>query len=197
MSDKILVLVTGGNQGLGYYAIQQLSATNKYHILMGSRDLAKADKAIKELTDDKSANANPSNVEAIQIEMSSDESIYAAAKQVEEKYGRLDILMPNAGIVSSHIFSSINQHGPANMNIHRHTPTAPSANNTPKSSTQISSAPPSPSRLSSPSSRNPPCLVANASPSPPPVWHPSNTPRIALGITLRLTIQSTGRRRRL
>jgi NAD(P)-dependent dehydrogenase (short-subunit alcohol dehydrogenase family) len=99
MSDKILVLVTGGNQGLGYYAIQQLSATNKYHILMGSRDLSKAEKAIASLTDDKSANANPSNVEAIQIEMSSDESINAAAKQVEEKYGRLDILMPNAGIV--------------------------------------------------------------------------------------------------
>lgn len=99
MTDKTLVLVTGGNQGLGYYAIQQLSSTNKYHILMGSRNLSKAEQAIKTLTDDKSANANPSNVEAIQIEMSSDESIHAAAKTVEEKYGRLDILIPNAGIV--------------------------------------------------------------------------------------------------
>jgi NAD(P)-dependent dehydrogenase (short-subunit alcohol dehydrogenase family) len=89
MSDKLLVLITGANQGLGYYAAQQMSATGKYHILMGSRDLAKVEKAIETITDDKSANANPSNVEPIQIDMSSDESIEAAAKKVEEKYGHL------------------------------------------------------------------------------------------------------------
>lgn len=98
MTDKTLVLVTGGNQGLGYYAIQQLSAAGKYHILMGSRDPNKAKAAIQTLTDDASAKANPSNVEPIQIDVLSDESIEAAAKTVEEKYGRLDILMVNAGI---------------------------------------------------------------------------------------------------
>jgi NAD(P)-dependent dehydrogenase (short-subunit alcohol dehydrogenase family) len=98
MTDKTLVLVTGGNQGLGYYAIQQLSATGKYHILMGSRDFDKAKAAIKTLTDDASAKANPANVEPIQINVQSDESIEAAAKTVEQKYGRLDILMVNAGI---------------------------------------------------------------------------------------------------
>ena len=98
MASKILVLTTGGNQGLGYYAIQQLSATGKYHILMGSRDIKKAEAAIKTLTDDASAKANPDNVEPIQIDVGSDESIEAAAKTVEQKYGYLDILMVNAGI---------------------------------------------------------------------------------------------------
>jgi NAD(P)-dependent dehydrogenase (short-subunit alcohol dehydrogenase family) len=87
MSNKTLVLVTGGNQGLGYYAIQQMSAMDKYHILMGSRDLSKAEKAIQILTDDKSAKAIPANVEPIEIDMSSDESIAKAAKTVEQKYG--------------------------------------------------------------------------------------------------------------
>lgn len=93
MTDKTLILTTGGNQGLGYYAIQQLSATNKYHILMGSRDINKAKAAIKTLTDDASAKANPDNVEPIQIDVQSDESILEAAKTVEQKYGHLDILM--------------------------------------------------------------------------------------------------------
>ncbi len=97
-NDKLIVLVTGGNQGLGYYAIQQMSATGKYHILMGSRDITKAEKAIQTLADDKSVNAKPEDVEPLQIDMSSDESIKKAATTVEEKFGRLDILMANAGI---------------------------------------------------------------------------------------------------
>lgn len=138
MSDKTLVLVTGGNQGLGYYAIQQLSATNKYHILMGSRDLSKAEQAIKALTDDKAAKAIPSNVEAIQMEMSSDESIYAAAKKVEEKYGRLDILIPNAGIVRS---PHVSQARPtANIRLNRPTLLVLFASNIRRSTKQISSA---------------------------------------------------------
>lgn len=108
MSSKLITLVTGANQGLGYYAVQQLSATGKYHILMGSRDLSKAEKAIQTLTDDKSANAKPENVEPIQIDMGSDESIQEAAKTVEKKYGHLDILMLNAGI--SHAPGTTREH---------------------------------------------------------------------------------------
>lgn len=71
-----------------------MSATDKYHILMGSRDLSKAKKAIETLTDDKSADAKPENVEPIQIDVSSDESIEAAVKTVEQKYGHLGLCYP-------------------------------------------------------------------------------------------------------
>ena len=98
MASKTLVLITGANQGLGYYAAQQLSATGKHHVLMGSRDLSKAEKAIETIGDDKTIKGNPGNVEPIQIDMSSDDSIQQAAATVEKKYGYLDILMPNAGI---------------------------------------------------------------------------------------------------
>ena len=65
---------------------------------MGSRDFSKAEKAIQTLGDDTSIKANPKNVEPIQIDASSDESIQKAAETVEKKYGHLDILMVNAGI---------------------------------------------------------------------------------------------------
>lgn len=88
------------NQGLGYIAIQQLSATGKYHILMGARSVSKAEAAIKTLADGGSG-AKPEDVEPVQIDMSSDESIDAAVKTVEEKFGYLDVLMPNAGIAQA------------------------------------------------------------------------------------------------
>jgi NAD(P)-dependent dehydrogenase (short-subunit alcohol dehydrogenase family) len=101
MSDKTLVLITGANQGLGYYATQQLSATDKYHILLGSRDLKKAEAAIATLTDDASAGAKPENVSPIQIDVTSDSSIAAAAEKVKSEYGYLDVIMLNAGVASA------------------------------------------------------------------------------------------------
>ena len=101
MTSKSLVLITGANQGLGFYAAQHLSATGKYHILLGSRDFSKAEKAIQTFTDDASMKADPKNVEPIQIDVGSDDSVKKAAEIVEKKYGYLDILMVNAGISSA------------------------------------------------------------------------------------------------
>ena len=67
---------------------------------MGARDVSKAEAAIKTLADNNSG-ANSSDVEPIQIDMGSDDSITAAAKTVEDKFGHLDILMPNAGIAQA------------------------------------------------------------------------------------------------
>jgi NAD(P)-dependent dehydrogenase (short-subunit alcohol dehydrogenase family) len=41
MATKTLILITGANQGLGYYTAQQLAAEGKYHVLLGSRDFSK------------------------------------------------------------------------------------------------------------------------------------------------------------
>lgn len=98
MTDKTLILITGANQGLGYYASQQLAATGNYHVLMGSRDLSKAEKAISTLAADSSVKLDAKNLEAIQLDVTDDDSIKAAAATVENKYGRLDILLNNAGV---------------------------------------------------------------------------------------------------
>ncbi|KAK4495900.1 hypothetical protein PRZ48_013168 [Zasmidium cellare] len=97
-SDKLILLITGANQGLGYYAASQLSNTDKYHILLGSRDLQKAEKAIEVMKTDASSPSNTSNIEPIQIDVNDDASIQAAADHVKQKFNRLDVLMLNAGI---------------------------------------------------------------------------------------------------
>lgn len=99
MSDKLLVLITGANQGLGYHAAQQLATTGEHHVFLGSRDMTKAEEAIRTLTKD--GGVYPANIEPIQIDVNSDASISAAAQSIEHNHGRLDILMLNAGIIGA------------------------------------------------------------------------------------------------
>jgi NAD(P)-dependent dehydrogenase (short-subunit alcohol dehydrogenase family) len=99
-TSKLITLITGANQGLGYYSAQQLANTGKYHVLIGSRDFGKAQKAIEQLVSDESVKVTASDFEALQIDVTSDDSIYAAAKTVKDKHGKLDILMNNAGIAT-------------------------------------------------------------------------------------------------
>lgn len=99
MADKTLILITGANQGLGYYATQQLAATGKYHVLMGSRDLSKAEKAIQSLASDSSMKVDGKDIEPLQIDVLDDSSIKAAVETVEKKFGRLDVLLNNAGVL--------------------------------------------------------------------------------------------------
>jgi NAD(P)-dependent dehydrogenase (short-subunit alcohol dehydrogenase family) len=99
MADRLLVLITGANQGLGYHVAQQLAVTGTYHVLLGSRDLKKAHLAITKLVEEE--NVDLTSVSPVQIDVDSDDSIAAAADTVRQEHGRLDILMLNAGIVSA------------------------------------------------------------------------------------------------
>jgi NAD(P)-dependent dehydrogenase (short-subunit alcohol dehydrogenase family) len=98
MTSKTLILITGANQGLGYYAAQQLALEGKYHVLLGSRDFSKAQKAIESLISDISVKVSAKDLEPIQIDIDDDASIKAAAEKIENKYHKLDILLNNAAI---------------------------------------------------------------------------------------------------
>lgn len=94
MSETI-VLITGANQGLGFEVVKKLAAENEnFKIILGSRDLAKGKKAAAEVP----KLASKTSVDAIQIDVTSDESIEKAVTTVNEKYGRIDVLFNNAGI---------------------------------------------------------------------------------------------------
>lgn len=99
--SKTIVFITGGNNGLGYYATQQLAATGRYHVLMGSRSLSKAEAAIQSLARDQSFKVDTADIEPVQIDVTSDESIFNAASSVEKKHGHIDILMVNAGVAQA------------------------------------------------------------------------------------------------
>jgi hypothetical protein len=88
-SGPVVVLITGANQGLGFQAARQLAAQSGWHILIGARDAARGQEAVQKIA----AERPKSKVEFIQIEVTSDESIAAAVKSVETKFGKLDVLV--------------------------------------------------------------------------------------------------------
>ncbi|RVX70536.1 hypothetical protein B0A52_05187 [Exophiala mesophila] len=96
MSLRSIVLVTGGNNGIGYEIVKALLQSNRsYHVIMGSRSMQKADAAINSIRHECPALSN--TVEPLQLELTSDESIHAACDHVQAKHGRIDTLVNNAG----------------------------------------------------------------------------------------------------
>lgn len=94
--SETVVLITGANQGLGYECVKKLVAEqSNFRILVGSRDTKKGEAAVAQIP----ATASNTRVEVIQLDITSDESIAAAVSLVESKYGRLDVLFNNAGIM--------------------------------------------------------------------------------------------------
>ncbi|PYH91489.1 short-chain dehydrogenase [Aspergillus ellipticus CBS 707.79] len=94
-TSKVLALITGANQGIGFATAQQLASSGKFHVLVGARSAPKAQAAVKEL---ESVAGDKSALTPIAIDVTDDASIAAAAKTVSEEFGRLDILINNAGI---------------------------------------------------------------------------------------------------
>jgi len=85
-------LITGANKGIGFETARQL-AKNGFFIYIGCRNLESGLSAIEQLKAD-----GISNVEAIQIDVTSGESINAARTTLGEKIDALDVLINNAGI---------------------------------------------------------------------------------------------------
>lgn len=92
MTSKPIILLIGANQGIGYHAAHQLAAKGDYIVLLGARDASKGAEAVQKIIDDKDTEVDEENIIPITIDLTSDESIFAAVKTVKEKYGRLDIV---------------------------------------------------------------------------------------------------------
>lgn len=93
MSTKKIALVTGANKGIGLETARQLAAQHGLHVLLGARDAAKGNEAAATLK------GEGLDVEPLVIDVTSAQSITAAAKMVGEKFGHLDILINNAGVM--------------------------------------------------------------------------------------------------
>jgi len=106
MASPKVVLVTGGNNGIGYEAVKALLQSDKaYHVLLGSRSLEKAKLAIETLH--KECPESTNTVEAVQVDLTSDESIEKAFEQVKASPGHIDVLINNAGMHTSPISHDI------------------------------------------------------------------------------------------
>ena len=83
-----VALVSGGNRGLGREIVRRL-AEDGYAVVIGSRDLEKGRAAAAKLGD---------NVGACRLDVTDPESIESCVREVDALYGRLDVLVNNAGI---------------------------------------------------------------------------------------------------
>ncbi|KAJ4385642.1 hypothetical protein N0V93_010071 [Gnomoniopsis smithogilvyi] len=94
--DKKIVLITGGNTGLGYETVKALYASAEpYELIIGTRSVSKGEDAIRQLKVEISN--SQSTLSILQVDVSSDASLEAAVKEIGKKHGRLDTLVNNAG----------------------------------------------------------------------------------------------------
>ncbi|KAK7429815.1 hypothetical protein QQZ08_003660 [Neonectria magnoliae] len=99
MTSKDIILITGANTGIGFEAVKAIIRSElPYHVLMGSRTPAKADAAIAQLK--KEIPETKSTIEALQVDITDDQSIEKAVEAVKSKFGKLDVLVNNAAFVS-------------------------------------------------------------------------------------------------
>ncbi len=90
MQDKPVALVTGANKGIGLQIAKDL-AGHGLTVLVGSRDIEKGEAAAKSVGED---------AQAIQLDVTDQASIAAAAERIRKEFGRLDVLVNNAGTAS-------------------------------------------------------------------------------------------------
>lgn len=94
--DRKVVLITGGNSGIGFEAVKKLyQSQTPYHVIIASLLQNDADQAIKTLRKEFPNAVN--TVEATQVDVTNDDSIAKLFEQVKANPVRLDILINNAG----------------------------------------------------------------------------------------------------
>src|SRR5271166_4045035 len=93
MQDKPVALVTGANQGIGLQIAKDLVA-HGFTVLVGSRNLERGEAAAKEVGPD---------ARAIQLDVTDENSIAAAAMRIRSELGRLDVLVNNAAISNTRL----------------------------------------------------------------------------------------------
>lgn len=95
-SSEPIVLITGGNGGIGFATIKALcEGSIAYQIILGCRNTSKGEKAVATLK--KEVPKTSSKLSILQVDLNSDDSINNAAQQVSSQFGKLDILINNAG----------------------------------------------------------------------------------------------------
>ncbi len=86
MDDRRVALVTGGNRGIGREVARKLSGEG-FRTILTARDEVRGRAAANEL-----------GSEFVQLDVSEDASVDGCFRLVDERYGRLDVLVNNAAI---------------------------------------------------------------------------------------------------
>ncbi|KAE8445972.1 hypothetical protein EG329_012611 [Mollisiaceae sp. DMI_Dod_QoI] len=96
-NSKTIVLITGGNTGIGYETAESLAASSpNYHVIIGSRNAEKGQAALSSLQKSQPTGS----FSMVQLDVTDPATISSSVEQISKEFGRLDVLINNAGIIS-------------------------------------------------------------------------------------------------
>jgi NAD(P)-dependent dehydrogenase (short-subunit alcohol dehydrogenase family) len=90
--ERKVALITGANKGIGLEIARQLGRQGMT-VLIGARDERRGREAVEGLR------SESINAHCIRLDVTSQESIDEVARRIAEEFGRLDVLINNAGIL--------------------------------------------------------------------------------------------------
>ncbi|MFI9842033.1 SDR family NAD(P)-dependent oxidoreductase [Nonomuraea sp. NPDC051941] len=102
-THRKIALITGANKGIGRAAAGQLAALGMT-VLIGARDPRRGEEAAAALR------AAGGDAHAVTLDVTDPATARAAAEQVEERFGHLDVLVNNAGITGSGQVTPVDAH---------------------------------------------------------------------------------------
>src|SRR5215469_13452567 len=88
---KKVALITGANKGIGFEIARQLGARGMI-VLVGARDRTRGEEAVKRLQ------AEGTEASVVHIDVTNQAMIESATSYIDRAYGKLDVLVNNAGI---------------------------------------------------------------------------------------------------
>ena len=97
MKNKV-VIVTGASSGIGKALVMELMSMNA-KVVMASRNKAMLDELI--------ANSNNTNVLAVETDVTKEEDCKSLIEATINKYGKIDVLINNAGISMRALFDEV------------------------------------------------------------------------------------------
>jgi NAD(P)-dependent dehydrogenase (short-subunit alcohol dehydrogenase family) len=92
-NKNTIALVTGANKGIGFEVCKQLAQLPNMAVILTARDFKKGKSSAKQLKD------KGLDVIFYQLDVSNNDNIRSISLQIEQQYGRLDILVNNAAIL--------------------------------------------------------------------------------------------------
>ena len=90
---KRIALVTGANRDIGFEVCKQLAQLSNMFVILTARNFEKGQSAAKQLKD------KGMDISFYQLDVCNDTDIKNISLQIEQQYGRLDVLVNNAAIL--------------------------------------------------------------------------------------------------
>ena len=99
---KSIAVVTGANKGIGFFAALQLAGSGLFsHVILGCRDPLRGLTALQDLQKQlPEPYKTQTDVSFLPLTVGDNDSHIQFQKEIEEKYGKLDVLVNNAGVLS-------------------------------------------------------------------------------------------------